>query len=209
MKRWTGVMVLVAAVILAAGLNGLMADEKEGGPSGLPNCPVMDEPIDISMRTATDDGPVFFCCGGCIEKYEAKPEKYAEKVAAQRKALKDRAKVQVTCPVSGKSADKEFSIEHDGEKVYFCCSKCPALFESDPAKYKSKLANAYTYQTTCPVSGEEIDPGASTALATGQTIYFCCPKCSKKFDSEPASFVGKLASMGIHVDVKKLGGGEE
>ena len=47
------------------------------GEQALPNCPVMDEPIDLSVSLATDDGPVFFCCQGCIEKYQAAPAKYA------------------------------------------------------------------------------------------------------------------------------------
>ena len=74
--------------------------EKTPSPTSLPKCPVMDEPINLAVTVATDDGPVFFCCKDCISKYKGKPAKYAAKVAAQRRALADRPKIQATCPVS-------------------------------------------------------------------------------------------------------------
>jgi len=197
-------LVVILALTWGGGFSGLFADGGDADGSGLPNCPVMDEAIDFTVSTATDDGPVFFCCGGCIEKYEAKPDKYAAKVADQREKLKDRPKVQVTCPISGKPVDGKTTITHDGETVGFCCPKCPDAFSKDPGKYKSKLANSFTYQTHCPVSGEAIDPATATTLATGQTLYFCCPKCNAKLAADPASYVSKLGAMGIHLDPKKL-----
>lgn len=62
----------------------------KGNERTLPNCPVMDQPIDFAISVRTADGPVYFCCKGCIAKYQANPAKYAEKVAAQRKALANR-----------------------------------------------------------------------------------------------------------------------
>ena len=197
-------LVVVLALAWGGGFRLLFADEGHGDGSGLPNCPVMDEPIDFTVSSVTDEGPVFYCCAGCIDKYEANPDKYAAKVAVQRELLKDRPKVQVTCPVSGKPVDGKTSITLDGETVGFCCPKCPDAFTKDPAKYKSKLANSFTYQTLCPVSGEAIDPATATTLATGQTLYFCCSKCGPKLVADPASYVSKLGTMGIHLDPKKL-----
>ena len=174
MKRNILSISLIAMLAVGAGLTvrlALAGDEAKYGaadkPAVLPKCPVMDEVIDFTASTKTDDGPVFFCCTGCIEKYNKTPEKFAEKVAEQRKALKDRAKVQVLCPISGNAVSLKSSIEHEGQKVFFCCNDCIPKYQADPSKYKSAMANSYTYQTKCPVMGEGIDPQSSTVLATG------------------------------------------
>ena len=200
---FAGAWVLVWSVGLS--LSPAQTDQakpKKAAP--LPNCPVMGEPIDFSVSTATDDGPVFFCCSGCIEKYTKNGAKYAEKVAAQRVALKDRPKIQVTCPVSGKPVDAKVSIDQDGQKVSFCCKGCVGKYEADPGKFKTALANGYTYQTKCPVTGEEIDPAASSVLASSQKIYYCCPKCGDKLTADPAKYAPKLAAQGVFIDVKKM-----
>ncbi len=117
-------LVIVGGVVLALGVGlsislAQVGQEEQGQPPGkepaLPNCPISAEPIDVSVSTNTDDGPVYFCCAPCIEKYTKNPAKYAKKVAAQREALKDRPKVQVSCPVSGKAVDQEFSADHEGQ----------------------------------------------------------------------------------------------
>lgn len=176
----------------------------------LPICPVMDKPIDFGISVMTDDGPVYFCCKACPKKYEADPKKYAEKVAAQRKALAAMPKVQVTCPLSGKPIDKKAFIEKDGKKIYFCCKDCPAAYEKEPAKYAAKLAGSYTYQTKCPVSGEEINPSAFISLEGGAKVYFCCKDCIAKFEKDAAKYAPKLKEQGIGIDPAKIKpGGEE
>jgi len=49
-----------------------------------------NEPIDWGINIKTKDGPVYFCCKGCIARYKANPDKYAEKVAIQRRALAEQ-----------------------------------------------------------------------------------------------------------------------
>jgi YHS domain-containing protein len=178
-------------------------DETAAGPNW-PKCPVMKQPVDLSVKTMTPDGPVYFCCSGCIPQYTADPGKYAKGVAAQRQAFKKLPRVQVTCPVSGETVDPKMSIEQDGQKVYFCCKDCIGKFQKEPAKYKGKLEASYTYQTRCPVTGEKIDPAAYTDLATGQRIHWCCPACEKKLLQDPAKYAPQLAEQGVKIDVKKL-----
>lgn len=163
----------------------------------------MGEAVNLSVSTATDDGPVFFCCKGCIRKYKAEPAKYAAKVAAQRKALADRPRVQVTCPVSKEPVNQKVFIEQEGRKVYFCCEDCVKEYKADPGKHKVALANSYSYQTKCPVMGEPINPKASTTLSTGETIYYCCKRCDKKLLADPAKYDKNLLAQGIHIDWEK------
>ncbi len=45
------------------------------------------------------------------------------------------------CPVTGNPVDKKnpVTVEYNGKIYNFCCSMCPATFNSDPEKY-SKIA---------------------------------------------------------------------
>ena len=48
-----------------------------------------------------------------------------------------------TCPVGGeKLEDKVVEVMFGTKLVRFCCEKCAAKFEQDPAKYEGKLAPA-------------------------------------------------------------------
>src|SRR5690554_6927351 len=108
--RWIPLGV-VACVLSALGLVAVLSpsvraeegDAKAEAP--LPQCPVMDESVDPSLKLATDDGPVYFCCARCVEKFNEHPDRFAERVAKQREALKDLPKVQVICPVSHEPID--------------------------------------------------------------------------------------------------------
>jgi len=169
-----------------------------------PLCPVMGEPVDFGVRTITDAGPVYFCCPDCIPKFEKDQAKYAERVAAQRQALKKLERVQVACPVTGNPIDGKTFIMSGGQGVNFCCKDCPAKYQQNPAQYKAKLEAGYTYQTRCPVSGEKIDSTAFVDLATGQRIYLCCPGCGEKLTKDPAKYAASLDEQGVKLDLKKL-----
>lgn len=170
----------------------------------LPNCPVMDAPVDFSVKSMTPDGPVYFCCKGCIKKFEADPAKYEKQVADQRVLLAKLPKIQVTCPVSGKPVDEKVFIEKDGAKILFCCKGCVEKYQKEPGKFSARLADSYSYQTRCPIMNEEIDPTSFIKLKTGQTIYFCCQGCDKKFLKDPAKYAPVLEAQGTHIDPKKM-----
>ncbi len=172
--------------------------------AALPRCPVVDEPVNLAVSMATDDGPVFFCCKGCIKKYKASPDKYAKIVTAQRMALASREKIQVTCPVSGNPVNQDTFVESNGEKVYFCCKDCAGEYKNNPSKYASALANSYTHQTTCPVMDEEINPQVFTKTASGNKIYFCCKGCDKKFAKNPKKYIPKLVAQGLTYEIEEL-----
>lgn len=172
-----------------------------------PLCPVMGEPVDFTLKTMSDDGPVYFCCDMCIPKFKKDPAKYAEKVAAQRAALEKRERVQVSCPVDGKTVDGKLTAEVSGHKIAFCSKGCQAKYTEHPGAFKAKLADSYTYQTRCPISGETIQPNAFTDLSTGQRIYFCCASCGDKLLKDPAKYAPKLEEQGVRIDPKKLAPG--
>ncbi len=193
------------------GTHGHGAHAEKAKAAALPNCPLMNEPVNLALSVATDDGPVYFCCDGCIPKFQRNPGKYATKVAAQRKALANRPKVQVTCPVSKEPVDGKLSVEVGGKKVYLCCKGCVSKYKADPAKYASALANSYSFQTKCPVMGGDINPTVFSKLSTGETIYYCCAGCDKPLRKNPAKYNKSLVSQGIMVnwaEVKKADSGK-
>lgn len=51
---------------------------------------------------------------------------------------------------------------------------------------------------------EDIDPTAFIKLKTGQTIYFCCDGCDKKFLKDPGKYAPKLDAQGVRIDPKKV-----
>ena len=46
-------------------------------------------------------------------------------------------------------------------------------------------------KSTCPASGDEFVVSESSPKTEyeGKTYYFCCPGCSKKFESDPKKFL--------------------
>lgn len=46
---------------------------------------------------------------------------------------------QKTCPVMGAAIDSSIYVDHDGKRVYFCCSSCVGTFKANPEKYLRKL----------------------------------------------------------------------
>ena len=202
MKRIHTLLVLgvLGSSLFAATL--LAGDEKS--ETKLPLCPIMGEAVNFSVSTDAADGPVYFCCSGCIGKFNKNPDKYAKELATQRVVLAKLDKVQIACPVTGEEIDPSKQLEHDGEKIAFCCGGCIKKFKKDPAKYQADLAASYTYQTKCPVSGEAIDANSSTVLSTGETVYFCCGGCAKKFVADPAKYADNMAKQGVPIDPAKI-----
>jgi len=203
MKRFTIPLILAGGAALFIGLFSASAEPKNDEKKAVPECPVMGEPANLFVKTDAKDGPVYFCCKDCISKYTANPAKYAKKVEAQRKALDTLPKVQVTCPLSGEPIDPKVSFEQGGQKIYACCSKCIEPMKKDFAKYKAKLAGSYTYQTKCPISGEDISPKAFADFSSDQRVYFCCDKCKAKFQGDPAKYAAKLKEQGYDLKLPK------
>ena len=147
-------------------------------------CPVMtDEEVDPEITLVHQGKTVAFCCDRCV-----------------------------LGQVSGEAVDEKVSLDHNGSKVHFCSGKCQQKFKAEPGKYSAKLANAYTYQTQCPVMGETISPTSFIELPTGQTIYLCCDRCKQKFNGDLAKYAAKLRDQNIFLNVEailKKGAGEK
>ena len=100
---------------------------------------------------------------------------------------------QTIVAVNNGDVDAGVTVTHEGRVVAFCCGKCKAAFEAEPAKFADKLPKAKpaSLNSKCPVSGGDVDE-AVTSEYEGRKVAFCCGKCKAAFDAEPAKFAGKL-----------------
>lgn len=99
-------------------------------------------------------------------------------------------KFTAKCPVSGEKAVKEQFAAYKEKEVYFCCDKCKAAFEAEPAKFEVK-ANHQLVQTKqfkqkkCPISGADFVKEQSARVAN-VNVRFCCEKCKGAVQSAKA-----------------------
>jgi hypothetical protein len=96
----------------------------------------------------------------------------------------EAAKSTTTCPVSGKAAVADKSVEFTGGKVTFCCDGCKAKFEKDNTAFAGKaraqlVATGQFEQKACPFSGGPVKDGTQIDVA-GCKVGFCCNNCKGK-----------------------------
>ena len=100
-------------------------------------------------------------------------------------AAEEKAKAfKATCPVSGKPALEDKTVDYKGGKVYFCCENCPKAFEKDTAKYATKanqqlVATGQTTQVKCPITGKALNADKTVEVG-GVKVTFCCENCQGK-----------------------------
>ena len=100
----------------------------------------------------------------------------------------EEAEFSAVCPVSGKDALEDKTVEYRGATVYFCCENCPKAFEADTEKYATK-ANHQLFATEqaelvkCPLTGRALN-AAQTVEVSGVEVTFCCPNCKGKVARE-------------------------
>lgn len=104
------------------------------------------------------------------------------------KAAKEEAKKEfkATCPVSGKPAGEDHVLElKNGDKVYFCCDKCPEVFKGDRKKFELQVKRqlvetGQVVQVACPITGKPVNKDHIVEVGTTK-VGFCCDKCEGKY----------------------------
>jgi YHS domain-containing protein len=93
------------------------------------------------------------------------------------------------CPTSGKDVDKAQTSTYT-KKVGFCCDKCKAKFDADPAKFTKEVGAYKADSGKCIVSGKDVDAAKSSEFK--KEVGFCCPKCKAGFDKDPDGEIVKV-----------------
>jgi YHS domain-containing protein len=97
---------------------------------------------------------------------------------------------KVKCPVSGAEVtvtDKTKSVAVNGNKLSFCCDKCPKAFADNPEKFVKDAGK-------CPVNkaGAAKISRESRVVLNNDLHYFCCANCPKAFAGDPSKFVKEV-----------------
>ncbi len=146
-----------------------------------PVCGMTVDPAKAAASCEHEGVTYYFCCKGCLGKFQAKPAHYLAKAAA----VASSGSAQATDPVCGMKVDPQSaraSTAHGGIMYYFCCQGCLTKFKADPAKYLPKTG---------------LTPTAAPAAAKASGIYTCpmdpevrqegpgaCPKCGMALEPE-------------------------
>lgn len=187
MIRWSMLMILsVASVCCLAATN---ADEKdklaEKSATKTENAESKDskdsKPESAVKKTVTKKDK---------EKSDAEINNGKDDKKVTEKQEDSEDKFTAKCPVSGEAATKEQFAAYKEKQVYFCCDKCKAAFEAEPAKFEVKanhqLAQTKQFvQKKCPMTGGPIDKEQS-ARVSNVTVRFCCEKCKGSVQSATA-----------------------
>ena len=143
---------------------------------------------------------VRLCCKACVKEFQKDPAKtlksIEEAVIKQQKASFPAMK----CPVSGEDmAADTIDVVVGTRLVRLCCKGCKKGLEKDPAAVMAKVDAALiadqmkTYPLkTCLVSGEPIEGEGFSQLHGVRLTRFCCEKCAKEFQKEPAKYLAAL-----------------
>ena len=102
---------------------------------------------------------------------------------------------QTKCPITGMTINKDFHLDYQGQRIYFCSPDCSKDFMKDPEKYFAKMAEEKvlleSVQKNCPVLGEPINKNVFLDYK-GRRVYFCCAGCIGEFKKAPETFLNKL-----------------
>lgn len=122
-------------------------------------------------------------------------------------------KNQTHCPVMGGSIDSTVYTDIQGQRVYHCCPMCSKQLKEDPDKFfKKAAADGILFeniQTTCPVSGKELEDKSVFIDHEGRRVAFCCKKCRGAFTEDTKKFLSKLDAPADKMEGDDMKGHEE
>ncbi|MGH2839391.1 MAG: XdhC family protein [Solirubrobacteraceae bacterium] len=106
------------------------------------------------------------------------------------------------CGMTVPATPDSIHIEHDGETIYFCREGCKAQYEQEHGLAEAAPANPSAGKAAKPATeapAMAVDPICGMTVAAtpdtphlesgGETVYFCCEGCKKKFEQEQAHAV--------------------
>ncbi len=164
-----------------------------------PVCGMNVDPAKAKYTAEHAGKKYFFCCGGCADKFLARPQAYLNKPASglvtlgmptpvpssglvmlgtPGKAAPTIASAPPTekdpvCGMNVNPAAAKYVHEHSGKKYYFCSPGCKEKFESEPEKYLSSSSPIPAAQTR------------SRKPEAGSPTYYVCPMCPEVREKKP------------------------
>ncbi len=149
-------VVLLGSLLMLGGLLAVGADPK---PAVKPECPVGSGEIDESVSADYKGKKVYFCCAGCVKKFEDDTAKYA--VKANRQLVATGQFKQTACPISGKPCEASLCSMVGDVSVAYCCNHC-----------KERVTDAEANEQLALVFGKNFDKAF-------QAAFFLCGACGQ------------------------------
>jgi len=143
---------------------------------------------------------VRLCCKACVKEFQKDPAKTLKSIEEAVIQQQKPSFPTMKCPVSGEDMGADtVDVVYGTRLVRLCCKGCKKGFEKDPAATMAKIDAALiaeqskTYPLkTCLVSGEPIEGAGFDQLYGVRLTRFCCEKCGKEFQKEPAKYLAAL-----------------
>ena len=161
--------------------------QHEAPAAGAAKDPVCGMTVDPAKAKAScEHGGItyYFCCQGCLGKFQSNPAQYLARIGAAVPADEKKA----TDPVCGMKVDPQkarASTTHAGVTYYFCCQGCLNKFQADPGKYLQKTSPpAESARSASTASGMYICPMDPEVRQEGPGS---CPKCGMALEPETLS----------------------
>lgn len=162
MKFGNPFSVILASVVLTAASVHAAGGHEHGancnhGPAGKKNtfqthCPVKGGRARRDCFADKDGLRVYLCSATCSQEFAEDPAKYIGKLKEQGVTV---AKVQTTCPVTGKPTEKSAYVDMAGLRIYLCSKGCAGTLKKNPGKYvKKQMMEGVAFDSpTCDAQG--------------------------------------------------------
>ncbi len=118
-----------------------------------------------------------------------------------------KMRVQRICPVSGDELGTKgdpVKVKIGQEEIFLCSGEC-AKGKIDKTHWVQIHRNFAEAQGICPVMEKPLPANPKSTTVNGQTVYICCPPCSKKIQAEPRKYLTKLAGYYVSAISKPSG----
>lgn len=123
----------------------------------------------------------------------------SQAVVAQTSSLSNydqlKVAVQKICPVTGKplgSMGDPLKVKIGEEEIFLCCKGC-MKGQLSKVHWTTIHKNFAAAQGICPVMEKALPANPKSTVVNGQTVYICCPPCSKKIQADPKKYLTKVA----------------
>lgn len=168
-----------------------------------------DAQVDVEAAVDYRGGKVYFCCDGCATDFKSKMNDANSEllIKANHQLVLTGQFTQTACPLTGKPAAADKSVDVGGVKVGVCCGGCEAklnkaadlaakaklvfanaAFEKGfaAAKPKAKIENVKCFIMPKKDVKEDV-----VADYGDLKVYFCCKSCLKRFNKDNAKYATK------------------